>query len=294
MEQELPAGGQVHRTGGIPGQHQLWRLGDRRPCLLSGAAGLHRGLRRRLRDRCPRPPGSAGRGSGAVPTIAVMAGGVDRFYPSGNEDLLRAVANQGAVLAEVPPGFGAHPLPVPSAQQAHRGARGRDGGGGGQMAFRSAEYGPPRGNSGPGGRGRARLRAQRELGRLPPAAAGRRRRLRDRRGGDRRAGLAQRRILAARRGRRQRGPRRPDAGGLDPARCAAAAVHQFSGETRASWLASVRSRSARGSAGLACWDLQVRKRRLEAIQKRRLTTDATRRPAARRERSLIACQMLGQ
>ncbi|MCU1549309.1 MAG: dprA [Arthrobacter sp.] len=40
----------------------------------------------------------------ALPTIAVMAGGVDRFYPSGNEDLLRAVANQGAVLAEVPPG----------------------------------------------------------------------------------------------------------------------------------------------------------------------------------------------
>jgi DNA processing protein len=43
-------------------------------------------------------------GSGPMPTIAVMAGGVDRFYPSGNEDLLRAVANQGAVLAEVPPG----------------------------------------------------------------------------------------------------------------------------------------------------------------------------------------------
>lgn len=40
----------------------------------------------------------------SVPTIAVMAGGVDRFYPSGNEDLLRAVANRGAVLAEVPPG----------------------------------------------------------------------------------------------------------------------------------------------------------------------------------------------
>lgn len=43
-------------------------------------------------------------GSGPLPTIAVMAGGVDRFYPSGNEDLLRAVCNQGAVLAEVPPG----------------------------------------------------------------------------------------------------------------------------------------------------------------------------------------------
>jgi DNA processing protein len=39
-----------------------------------------------------------------MPTIAVMAGGVDRFYPSGNEDLLRAVADHGAVLAEVPPG----------------------------------------------------------------------------------------------------------------------------------------------------------------------------------------------
>lgn len=43
-------------------------------------------------------------GTGPVPTIAVMAGGVDRFYPSGNEDLLRAVCNQGAVIAEVPPG----------------------------------------------------------------------------------------------------------------------------------------------------------------------------------------------
>ncbi|WP_445154118.1 DNA-processing protein DprA [Arthrobacter sp. Hor0625] len=42
--------------------------------------------------------------AGNLPTIAVMAGGVDRFYPAGNEDLLRAVANQGAVLAEVPPG----------------------------------------------------------------------------------------------------------------------------------------------------------------------------------------------
>jgi DNA processing protein len=43
-------------------------------------------------------------GTSPVPTIAVMAGGVDRFYPSGNEDLLRAVCNQGAVIAEVPPG----------------------------------------------------------------------------------------------------------------------------------------------------------------------------------------------
>ncbi|XAS62866.1 DNA-processing protein DprA [Micrococcaceae bacterium Sec5.8] len=47
--------------------------------------------------------GGSGAGAG-MPTIAVMAGGVDRFYPAGNEDLLRAVANQGAVVAEVPPG----------------------------------------------------------------------------------------------------------------------------------------------------------------------------------------------
>ncbi|WP_425954494.1 DNA-processing protein DprA [Xylanimonas sp. McL0601] len=37
-------------------------------------------------------------------TVAVMAGGVDRFYPQGNHDLLRRVAEAGAVVAEVPPG----------------------------------------------------------------------------------------------------------------------------------------------------------------------------------------------
>ncbi|MFJ5958483.1 DNA-processing protein DprA [Paenarthrobacter sp. NPDC092416] len=48
--------------------------------------------------------GALSGGVASVPTIAVMAGGVDRFYPSGNEELLRAVANQGAVISEVPPG----------------------------------------------------------------------------------------------------------------------------------------------------------------------------------------------
>ncbi|WP_104088086.1 DNA-processing protein DprA [Arthrobacter sp. GMC3] len=38
------------------------------------------------------------------PTLAVMAGGVDRFYPSGNEDLLRSITEKGAIIAEVPPG----------------------------------------------------------------------------------------------------------------------------------------------------------------------------------------------
>ncbi|WP_425862040.1 DNA-processing protein DprA [Arthrobacter sp. TWP1-1] len=37
-------------------------------------------------------------------TLAVMAGGVDRFYPSGNDDLLHIIAEKGLVVAEVPPG----------------------------------------------------------------------------------------------------------------------------------------------------------------------------------------------
>jgi DNA processing protein len=37
-------------------------------------------------------------------TCAVMAGGVGRFYPQGNDELLRRVVSSGAVLSEVPPG----------------------------------------------------------------------------------------------------------------------------------------------------------------------------------------------
>ncbi len=40
----------------------------------------------------------------AIPTVAVMACGLDRFYPAGNEDLLRAICERGIILAEVPPG----------------------------------------------------------------------------------------------------------------------------------------------------------------------------------------------
>ncbi|GMA31805.1 DNA-processing protein DprA [Litorihabitans aurantiacus] len=38
------------------------------------------------------------------PTVAVMAGGLDRFYPAGNADLLARVAREGAVVAELGPG----------------------------------------------------------------------------------------------------------------------------------------------------------------------------------------------
>jgi len=41
-------------------------------------------------------------------TIAVMAGGVDRLYPVGNDDLLKRIESSGAVVSEVPPGFAPH------------------------------------------------------------------------------------------------------------------------------------------------------------------------------------------
>ncbi|MCH6469949.1 DNA-processing protein DprA [Sinomonas sp. 5-5] len=39
-----------------------------------------------------------------LPTVAVMAGGLDRYYPSGNEQLLREVARRGLLVSELPPG----------------------------------------------------------------------------------------------------------------------------------------------------------------------------------------------
>lgn len=37
-------------------------------------------------------------------TVAVLAGGLDRFYPSGHEQLLGRIVDRGVVVAEVPPG----------------------------------------------------------------------------------------------------------------------------------------------------------------------------------------------
>ncbi|MBG6225698.1 DNA processing protein [Arthrobacter sp. CAN_A2] len=37
-------------------------------------------------------------------TVAILACGIDRYYPAGNEDLLRAIADQGVLISEVPPG----------------------------------------------------------------------------------------------------------------------------------------------------------------------------------------------
>ncbi|WP_247826327.1 DNA-processing protein DprA [Arthrobacter antioxidans] len=37
-------------------------------------------------------------------TLAILACGIDRYYPAGNEDLLRAIADEGVLISEVPPG----------------------------------------------------------------------------------------------------------------------------------------------------------------------------------------------
>ena len=37
-------------------------------------------------------------------TVAVLAGGVDRPYPSGHRDLIERIAQRGAVVSEIPPG----------------------------------------------------------------------------------------------------------------------------------------------------------------------------------------------
>lgn len=43
-----------------------------------------------------------------APTIAVMAGGVDRLYPVGNDAMLRAILDTGCIVSEVPVGFAPH------------------------------------------------------------------------------------------------------------------------------------------------------------------------------------------
>src|SRR5699024_2759574 len=40
-----------------------------------------------------------------LPTIAVLAGGIDRFYPSCNVELLREIAASCVLISELPPGM---------------------------------------------------------------------------------------------------------------------------------------------------------------------------------------------
>lgn len=76
-------------------------------CVVSGGAygidgAAHRAALDAARDL---RPGHADAGApGPVPTVAVLAGGLDRFYPAGHEDMLRAVMEAGLLLSEMPPG----------------------------------------------------------------------------------------------------------------------------------------------------------------------------------------------
>lgn len=65
-------------------------------CVISGGAygvdaAAHRGS-------------MAGAAADSWPALAVLAGGVDRFYPAGNEQLLHSILDHGLVLSEVAPG----------------------------------------------------------------------------------------------------------------------------------------------------------------------------------------------
>ena len=78
------------------GEHVTIELGsglaDRGFAIVSGAAyGI---------DGAAHRAALASRGT----TIAVLAGGLDRYYPSGHEQLITRIARRGAVIAEVPPG----------------------------------------------------------------------------------------------------------------------------------------------------------------------------------------------
>ncbi|MDZ5078503.1 DNA-processing protein DprA [Nesterenkonia sp. HG001] len=89
-------------------------------CVVSGGAygvdaAAHRAALRRheaMTGSRPGAPAAGGAAAGAggarqprpAPTVAVLAGGLDRFYPAGNEPLLRSLGDSGLLLSEMPPG----------------------------------------------------------------------------------------------------------------------------------------------------------------------------------------------
>ena len=159
-------------------------------------------------------PEPAGGTAGRPPTLAVMAGGVDRFYPSGNEDLLRTIAERGLILAEVPPGT--NPTRYRFLQRNRLiaalcevtvvvEARWRSG------ALNTAHHAEA---AQPAGGGRARLGVLGQFRRLPQTAEGRRGGVRHRRRRHRRTGRGMGEHLAT-----NRRPRPPCMTGWAPRTC---------------------------------------------------------------------------
>ncbi|MEX0913489.1 MAG: DNA-processing protein DprA [Demequina sp.] len=71
-------------------------VADRGWCVMSGGAYGIDGAAHRATLACD------------APSLAVMAGGVDRLYPAGHQDMLAALLDRGAVVSEVPPGYAPH------------------------------------------------------------------------------------------------------------------------------------------------------------------------------------------
>ena len=66
-----------------------------------GAAALGAGA-------APLGPRAAGPAAGAAPPVAVLAGGAETAYPARMRHLHRSLIERGAVVSEMPPGFGGH------------------------------------------------------------------------------------------------------------------------------------------------------------------------------------------
>ena len=105
-------------------------------------------------------------------TVAVLAGGLDRFYPSGHEQLLGRIADRGVVVAEVPPGttptkwrFLLRNRLIAALSGATVVRRGR-------LALRIAQHGGTRGHARAAARRRSRTGHQRRERRMPSPAAG--------------------------------------------------------------------------------------------------------------------------
>ena len=97
----------VHRTVSVVGSREATQYGQQvTAALVSGLA--RRGLTV-LSGGAYGIDAAAHRAALSVseagpPTLAVMAGGLDRFYPAGNETMLRQVLETGLLVSEMPPG----------------------------------------------------------------------------------------------------------------------------------------------------------------------------------------------
>ncbi|WP_261623641.1 DNA-processing protein DprA [Nesterenkonia marinintestina] len=83
-------------------------------CVVSGGAygidaAAHRAALRtgmRVTEETDRTPaeGTEDQAAETAPTVAVLAGGLDRWYPAGNASLLQGILDHGVLLSELPPG----------------------------------------------------------------------------------------------------------------------------------------------------------------------------------------------